>query len=62
MDFGVKFTGNRSAVKYTVSLGDLSVAVDWNETKTLSASTKPLTASAADEKAAGDDGMFSLVR
>ena len=27
MDFGVKFSGNRSAVDYTVSLGGLHVAV-----------------------------------
>ena len=33
-NYGVKFTGNRSAVKYTVALGDMAVAVDWDQTST----------------------------
>ena len=48
----VKYTGNRSAVNYTVSLGDLVVEVDWNETRTVGGGTTP----------AGDGALFSLVR
>ena len=54
MDFGVKFSGNRSAVDYTVSLGGLHVAVDWNESKTL--------ATDASVNARDPSGLFGLVR
>jgi hypothetical protein len=67
MDFGVKFAGNRSAVKYTVSLGELVVDVDWNESKTVSSAADAADADAADADASGgtaasDSAMFSLVR
>ena len=46
----VKYKGNRSEVKYTVSLGELVVDVDWNETKTVSTS------------GSSNNAMFNLVR
>lgn len=52
----VKYTGNRSAVQYTVSLGDFVVQVDWNETKTV-ASHASATGSAPP-----DGALFDLVR
>lgn len=36
-DFGVKFVGNRTDVRYTVSLGSLSVRVNWNNSEVSSA-------------------------
>ena len=48
----VKYTGNRSAVEYTVSLGELVVDVDWNETKTVSTGST----------ASSDGAIFNLVR
>ena len=52
----VKYAGNRSAVQYTVSLGDFVVEVDWNETKTI-ASHASATGSAP-----RDSALFDLVR
>ena len=52
----MKFTGNRSAVKYTVTLGDLAVEVDWNETRTLA------SGAASTISVAPDNALFGLVR
>lgn len=50
----VRYTGNRSAVKYRVSLGELIVDVDWNETQTVASGTAASSSS--------DSAMFNLVR
>jgi hypothetical protein len=62
-DFGVQFVGNRSDVRYTVSLGGLSVDVDWNVSRVSSAPHDAGLGGFSDASLRGEaEGLSALVR
>lgn len=61
MDYGMTFAGNKSEVKYTVSLGELKVGIDWNESSAIGGDAA-FAAAMGDTRSKGAAGLRSIVR